>query len=67
MSRCKLTKEQVENMHHSWRGNGGRSSLYSLAKRHEITINEAYVVLNTPLAAALQKAARGSYFHAADD
>lgn len=64
MSKSQVSKEQVEHMHKSWRGMGGRSSLYNLAKRHEITLNEAYVILSSPLHVATKRAEMGKKFAA---
>lgn len=58
----KVSIEQVQHMHKAWRGNGGRSSLYNLAKKHEVTVNEAYVILSTPLKIAMKWAASGKKF-----
>ena len=62
MSKSQVSREQVEHLHTNWRGYGGRSSLYNLAKRHEITTNEAYVILSTPFHVAKKKAEGGKKF-----
>jgi hypothetical protein len=62
VSKSQVSKEQVEHLHKSWRGRGGRSSLYNLAKRHGITLNEAYVILSSPLHAATKRVEMGKKF-----
>lgn len=62
MSHSQVAEEQVVHMFKNWRGMGGRSSLYNLAKRHGVTIYEAYVILSTPLHIALKRAASGRKF-----
>lgn len=62
MSKSQVSKEQVEHLHKNWRGMGGRSTLYNLAKRHGITLNEAYVILSTPLHVAMKRTTMGKKF-----
>ncbi len=62
VGKSQVSKEQVEHMHKNWRGNGGHSSLYNLAKRHGVTVNEAYVILSTPLRVATKRAQMGKRF-----
>lgn len=62
---CKMTKMtvvEVEKIHDSWRCNQGSKSLYQIAKRFKITLNEAYAILATPRSEAILRAKRGKYF-----
>jgi len=36
--------------------------MYNLAKRHEVTLNEAYVILSTPLHVAKKRTEMGKKF-----
>ena len=54
---------RVEQLIHSWKGNGGRRSLYSLCKELNIDINLAYVLLASQKEAVLKKVKAGKKFH----
>jgi hypothetical protein len=64
MGKSQVTADQVLHLHKNWRGTGGRSTLYNLAKRHEITLNEAYVILSSPIHIAVKRAEAGKKFAA---
>jgi hypothetical protein len=54
---------RVEQLIHSWKGNGGRRSLYSLCKELNIDINLAYVILSSSKEAVMKKVRAGKKFH----
>jgi hypothetical protein len=58
-----LQVHRVEQLLCSWKGNGGRRSLYSLCKELNIDINLAYVLLSSPRGAVLSKIKAGKSFH----
>lgn len=59
---CVVTPAMVEELHRTWRGNGGRRNLLSLSKGFNLTINELYAILATPFDEAMARAKRGKRF-----
>ena len=56
---AKLTVQEVEHILKTYRGNGGRRSLYSLCKEHGITFEEGYVILASVPEEILKRVAQG--------
>ena len=54
---------RVEQLIHSWKGNGGRRSLYSLCKELDIDVNLAYVILSSSKQVVMSKIRAGKKFH----
>jgi len=59
---CQVSPETVEKMHKMWRGNGGRKSLFNIAKQFNLELNETYAILATPFAEAMLRARRNKSF-----